>query len=286
MIGIKNLAFVLPLLSALSTYALEVEGFTPDKEVVYKTIGDVELKISIFEPSEQSPEDKRPAIVFFFGGGWRKGSPSQFYPHCEYLASRGMVAMSADYRVFSRQQTSPRECVKDGKSAVRWIRQHATELGIDPDKVIAGGGSAGGHVAATTGTTTAFNEEGEDQAISSVPNALVLFNPVFDTSQDGYAYERVKEYWQDISPMHNINKNTPPTIVFLGTKDELIPVSTAEKYKQIMNEKGIRCDLELYEGQKHGFFNYKSKEFYTDTIKEMDRFLASLGYLEGEPTVE
>lgn len=270
----------------LSTYALEVEGFTPDKEVVYKTIGDVQLKLSIFTPPDYTSEDKLPAIVFFFGGGWNSGSPSQFYPHCEYLASRGMVAMSADYRVFSRQQTSPRECVKDGKSAVRWIRQHASELGVDPDKVVAGGGSAGGHVAAATGTTMAFNEEGEDLAISSVPNALVLFNPVFDTSQDGYAYERVKEYWQDISPLHNINKNTPPTIVFLGTKDELIPVSTTEKYKQIMNEKGIRCDLELYEGQKHGFFNYPSKENYANTVKKMDRFLASLGYLEGKPTVE
>jgi len=121
-----------------------VEGFTPDKEVVYKTIGDVELKISVFSPSDHSPDDKRPAIVFFFGGGWESGSPSQFHPHCEYLASRGMVAMSADYRVFSRQHTSPRECVKDGKSAVRWIRQHAAELGVDPDKVVAGGGLPAG----------------------------------------------------------------------------------------------------------------------------------------------
>jgi len=266
--------------------ALEVEGFTPDKEVAYKTIGDVQLKLSIFTPLNFTPTDKRPAIVFFFGGGWNSGSPTQFYPHCEYLASRGMVAMSADYRVASRNNTSPRECVKDGKSAIRWIRQHAAELGIDPNRIAAGGGSAGGHVAATTGTTTAFNEEGEDLTISSVPNAMVLFNPVLDTGPDSHAYERVKDYWQDISPMHNITENTPPTIVFLGTKDDIIPVECAEKFKKQMNEKGVRCDLELYEGQKHGFFNYTSKENYTDTVKKMDRFLASLGYLEGEPTVK
>jgi len=266
--------------------ALEVEGFTPDKEVAYKTIGDVQLKLSIFTPPDFTPVDKRPAIVFFFGGGWNSGSPTQFYPHCEYLASRGMVAMSADYRVASRNNTSPRECVKDGKSAIRWIRQHAAELGIDPNRIAAGGGSAGGHVAATTGTTTAFNEEGEDLTISSVPNAMVLFNPVLDTGPDSHAYERVKDYWQDISPMHNITENTPPTIVFLGTKDDIIPVECAEKFKKQMNEKGVRCDLELYEGQKHGFFNYTSKENYTDTVKKMDRFLASLGYLEGEPTVK
>lgn len=282
----KLFCFSLLLLFTCSVYALDVEGFTPDKEEVYKTIGDVQLKVSIFNPPDLKPTDKRPAIVFFFGGGWKSGSPSQFYPHCEYLASRGMVAMSADYRVFSRQHTSPRECVKDGKSAVRWIRQHAAELGIDPDRIAAGGGSAGGHVAAATGTTTAFNEEGEDLTISSVPNALVLFNPVIDTSPAGYAHDRVKEYWKEISPMHHISENTPPTIVFLGTKDDLIPVSTAEKYKQTMNEKGIRCDLELYEGQKHGFFNFKSKDNYTDTVKKMDRFLASLGWIKGDPTPE
>jgi len=283
-IRINLVAFFLMTFAA---NALEVEGFTPDKEVVYKTIGDVQLKLSIFTPPDYAPTtDKRPAIVFFFGGGWNSGSPTQFYPHCEYLASRGMVAMSADYRVFSRQQTSPRECVKDGKSAIRWIRQHAAELGIDPNRIAAGGGSAGGHVAAATGTTTAFNEEGEDMTISSVPNALVLFNPVLDTGPDSRAYDRVKEYWQDISPMHNISKNTPPTIVFLGTKDDIIPVESAEKFKNQIIEKGVRCDLELYEGQIHGFFNYTSKENYTDTVKKMDRFLASLGWLQGKPTLE
>lgn len=287
MTNMTKLSCTLVLLAvALSTRALEVKGFTPDKEVVYKTVGDVELKMSIFTPPAHSPADKRAAIVFFFGGGWKSGSPTQFYPHCEYLASRGMVAMSADYRVFSRQHTSPRECVKDGKSAVRWIRQHAAELGIDPAKVLAGGGSAGGHVAAATGTTTAFNEEGEDMSISSIPNALVLFNPVIDTSPEGHAHDRVKEYWQEISPMHNINETTPPTIILLGTRDDVLSVETAEKYKQRMEEKSLRCDLELYEDQKHGFFNFSKKANYTDTVKKMDRFLASLGYLDGEPTVE
>jgi len=96
----------------------------------------------------------------------------------------------------------------------------------------------------------------------------------------------VKEYWQEISPMHNINNNTPPAIVFLGTKDDVVPGESAEKFKKRMNEKGLRCDLELYEGQKHGFFNYTSKENYADTVKKMDWFLASLGWLKGEPTLE
>ena len=220
--------------------------------------------------------------MFFFGGGWTGGSTAQFYKQSEYLASRGMVAMCADYRTGGKHKTSPRECVKDGKSAIRWIRQHAKELGVDPDMLAAGGGSTGGHVAAATGTVKGFDEKGEDVSISSRPNALVLFNPVFDNGPGGYGYDRVKEYWKEFSPMHNIDENTPPTIVFLGTRDDLIPVATAERYKKIMEELKIRCDLHLYANQVHGFFN---RARYRETLLETDKFLASLGYLKGKLTL-
>lgn len=267
-----------------SVYAAEKTA--PDKVLTFKKIGETELQLHVFTPEAHKASDKRPAIVFFFGGGWNGGSPRQFYPHCRYLASRGMVAMSAEYRVKSRNKTTPRECVKDGKSAVRWIRQHAEELGIDPTLIAAGGGSAGGHVAAATGTTKGFEEDGQDLKVSSRPDALVLFNPVYDNGPSGYGHSRVKEYWRDFSPMHNIDAKTPPTIVFLGTKDKLIPVKTAKEYKRLMEEKSRRCDLHLYEGQPHGFFNYSRTDNYTKTVIEMDRFLASLGYLKGEPTLQ
>lgn len=264
--------------------------FAPDSMMTYKTVTDKkgnssDLKLHFFFPANHYPGRKRPAIVFFFGGGWNGGSPDQFYPHCDYLASRGMVAISAEYRVKSRNNTSPRECVKDGKSAIRWIRQNAANLGIDSYKLAAGGGSAGGQVAAATGTVKGFEEEGEDQSISSRPNALVLFNPVFDNGPDGYGYDRVKNYWREFSPLHNLTENTPPTIVFLGTNDKLIPVSTAEKYKQQMETNGRRCDLHVYDGQGHGFFNSWHKAYYNKTVIEMDRFLASLDYLESEPAI-
>lgn len=279
-----KLILTVMLMFSYSAYAKE--QITPNETLTYKKIGEIELKLHVFNPENHKQTDQRPAIVFFFGGGWNGGSPSQFYAHCNYLASRGMVAISAEYRVKNKHKTTPQECVKDGKSAVRWIRYHANELGVDPGKVIAGGGSAGGHVAAATGTVKGFEEEGEDLSISSKPNALVLFNPVFDNGPDGYGYERVKEYWRDFSPMHNIAENTPPTIVFLGTKDSLIPVSTAENYKKEMESKGRRCDLHLYKDQPHGFFNYSRKDNYRKTVIEMDRFLTSLGYLKGEPTLK
>ncbi len=267
-------------------------GFEGAAVETYKKAGDVRLDLSIFVPEGHKGSDRRPAAVFFFGGGWVSGSPSQFVPHARYLASRGMVGMVADYRVKSRHGTTPFECVKDGKSAVRWIRKNAVRLGVDPERIAAGGGSAGGHVAAATGTLEGIEQEGEDLSVSSKPNALLLFNPVFDNGPEGYGYDRVKDRYKEISPLHNIREGAPPTIVFLGTRDKLIPVSTAQEYQARMKKAGSVCELRLYEGQAHGFFNYRAKgsggeasPYYAKTVVEMDRFLHSLGWLEGEPTL-
>ena len=281
MIKLPRLLLACLVLTSASASASAKDN--PDKEVVYKTVGDKKLSLFIFNPEGHKASDKRPAIVFFFGGGWNGGSPSQFYPQSRYLASRGMVAICADYRTKKSAGTDPRKCVQDGKSAVRWIRSNAKDLGIDPDKLAAGGGSAGGHVAATTGTNTKFDEPGEDSSVSCRPNALVLFNPVYDNGPKGYGHDRVKAYWKDFSPMHNLSKETPPTITFLGTKDNLIPVSTAEDYKKRMKDLGVRSDLHLYDGEPHGFFN---KAKYDETVLETDRFLTSLGYLKGKPTLK
>ncbi len=253
----------------------------PDQSLVYKTVGDVQLKMDIFLPAGDEKVAQRPALVMFFGGGWVGGSTSQFYKQAKYLASRGMVVFCADYRVRSRHQTTPAECVKDGKSAMRWVRANAEKWKVDPARIAAGGGSAGGHVAAATATVDGFEEEGEDLSVSCRPNALILFNPVYDNGPDGYGNDRVKDYWRQISPLHNLSKETPPTLVFFGTKDKLIPVATAESYRDKMNSLGGDCELHLYEGAEHGFFN--SGGAFADTLKKADLFLVRLGYLEGEP---
>lgn len=256
---------------------------------IYKHASGDDLYLYIFNPQGHDPsKDKRPAIVFFFGGGWNGGNPGQFKQHAAYLASRGMVAIVADYRVSSRQQTTARECVADGKSAIRWVRENAARLGVDPDRIAAGGGSAGGHVAAATGIISGMNDSADDDSISSKSNALVLFNPVYDNGPDGWAHDRVKDYWQQISPMHNIDKTDPPNIVFLGTKDKLIPVSTAEKFQAKMKAAGVKSELHLYKDQPHSFFNESKggRVIFLDTIRKMDAFLVANGYLDGTPTEE
>ncbi len=251
----------------------------------YKTASGDELKIYIFSPKNHDPaKDSRPAIVFFFGGGWSGGSPGQFEQHCRYLAARGMVAMTADYRVKTRQRTTPKECVADGKSALRWVRQNAKRLGVDAQKVAAGGGSAGGQVATATGMVDGFDDPSDDAKISSKANALVLFNPVYDNGPDGWGHSRVTDYWEAFSPAHNITADDPPAVVFLGSKDKLIPVATAEKFRDDMKKLGLASTLHVYEGHGHGFFNQsKGKaEIFQDTVRKMDAFLAEIGYLEGE----
>jgi acetyl esterase/lipase len=268
------------LLCGTAVLAEDSDSLRPDKRVVYKEVGGTKLELHLFLPPGHKAGDTRAAILFFFGGGWNGGTPSQFYGQCQHLAARGMVAISAEYRVASRHRTTPQECVMDGKSAIRWVRTQAKVLGVDPQRIAAGGGSAGGHVAAAAAMTDGFEEPGEPTGVSARPNALVLFNPVFDNAPGGYGHDRVKAYWKEFSPLHNITKSAPPTVIFLGTNDDLIPVKTAQEYKRLMEEKGNRCDLHLYEGQAHGFFNAKNKEYYAKTLKEADRFLVSLNYLQ------
>lgn len=263
--------------------SVDLNSAKPDKLLEYKKVGDVSLKLHAFFPGDHKTTDQRAAIVFFFGGGWNGGTPSQFYKQSRYLASRGLVAFCAEYRTKSKHQTPPKVCVQDGKSAIRFVRSHAKEFGVDPKRIAAGGGSAGGHVAAATATVKGFDETTDSLDVNPRPNALVLFNPVYDNSEKGYGYDRVKEYWKEFSPMHNLSQDTPPTIVFLGTNDKLIPVATGKSFQKQMKELGCRSDLHLYDGQPHGFFN--RGEPFVDTVEKMDEFLVSLKYLEGASTI-
>jgi acetyl esterase len=258
------------------------------KTEIYKKVGTLELTMKLFYPSGSNSDKSLPAIAFFFGGGWNSGSIDQFKPHAGYLASRGMIAVLVDYRVKSRQGTTPFEAVADAKSAIRYLRANAARLGINPDYIAAGGGSAGGHLAAAAGNDPGLDESGEDLSVSSKPDALVLFNPVFDNGPDGFGFLACggEAHYREISPLHNIRSGAPPTIVFLGTADKLIPVSTAQLYKEKMEKAGSRCDLFLYEGQAHGFFNAGKNDdkYFKLTLYQTDLFLTSLGFLKGTPS--
>ena len=277
-------------------------GYPPEfsgaQAVTFKTVGDTKLALYVFNPEGHKASDSRPVIVFFFGGGWTSGSPGQFEQQCRYLASRGMVAITADYRVASRHNVKAAQCVADAKSAIRYVRAHAKELGVDPKRIAAGGGSAGGHIAGCTGTLPELDEPTEDAKVSSVPDAMVLFNPALTLAPvDGNDFggfgarlpaEKLGAEPAAISPTHNVKAGVPPTIVFHGKADSTVPFSTVEVFAAAMKKAGNRCEVAGFEGQQHGFFNFGKGDnsMFRETVKQADKFLASLGWLKGEPTVD
>ena len=203
--------------------------------------------------------------------------------------------MAADYRVSSRHGTKAIQCVADAKSAIRWVRSNASELGVDQHRLVAGGGSAGGHLAACTGVVSGMEEPGEDTSVSSRPDALVLFNPPLALAPIESKHplgeratkieERVGGDPQKISPYHHVQAGQPPAIIFFGTEDDLL--QGAKLFQRASQRAGNRCELLTWDGARHGFFNYgrdRNKPF-AETVREADLFLASLGYLEGDPTI-
>ena len=256
---------------------------------VYKKVDGRELKAYVVTPPGWKQTDQRPAIVFYFGGGWVKGSPSQFNEQSQYLASRGMVSIEVEYRLLDSATTEPPVvCVRDAKSAMRWVRGHTGELGIDPKRIASSGGSAGGHLAAFVGIVDGLDDPQDDLSVSARSNAMVLFNPVFDNGPSGWGYKRVGSRYKEFSPFHNVSAAAPPAIVFVGSEDNLVPVTTVEAFKAAMEKAGVRCETRVYEGQAHGFFNSRRTggKYCYETLLAADKFLASLGWLSGPPTLK
>ena len=268
----------------LGSTVFAAEG-TPDVKIMtYKTIGDRELQIHIHYPPGWKASDSRPGIIFFFGGGWNGGKIEQFQPQAEYLAGRGIVAARADYRVKSRDGVTPDKCVEDARSAVRWMRLNAGRLGIDPKKLIASGGSAGGHLAACMMIPKSVEADSDDLSISTIPQAMVLFNPVlsFENEQLLKRLNGDEQLARKISPTRYLDKNSPPAIILFGTNDRL--KLFGDEYWKKAEAIGVRAEKYLAEGQGHGFFN--RSPWTENTLLAVDKFLTSLGFLKGEPTIE
>lgn len=292
--------------TAQSNYPPELPGSTP---LVYKTLGDVELKIWTYKPDgHDASKDKRPAVVFFFGGGWKAGTPAQFEKHCQYLAARGIFAATADYRVASRHGVKADACVEDAKSAVRWLRANSADLGIDPDRICAAGGSAGGHTACCTALIEGLDAQNEDLSVSSVPNAMALFNPAvmiaplddfeatIDTEKFVDIASRTGVPPAEISPIHHVRSKLPPTIIFHGKADTTVPYSTVAEFTKRMKAAGNRCELNGFAEAPHGFFNARasnnpqksdrSNQWNRRILLQLDNFLTSLNWLDGSSHVK
>ncbi len=249
------------------------------KALVYKETPQGALVLTPYLPGDWAKGQARAGIVFFPGGGWTGGTPTQFAPQAHALADRGMVCFCADYRVMSRHAVLAPTCVEDGKSAIRWLRQHADELGLDPGRLVAAGGSAGGHVAACAAIIPGFDDPSEDLSISSAPDAIALFNAALDVAADPalaarFGSEAVAER---LSPLRHIRPGLPPAWLTHGSEDVVVPCRQAHQFVNLMLDAGNSVTFLEAPGAAHGFYN--GPPWQALTLDSLQVFLEGLGYI-------
>jgi acetyl esterase/lipase len=268
-----------PVLARADYIASRLPNLTPDQVVVYKRVDDRELELRIFLPEGWTATDQRPCLHMIHGGGWGGMDPSRMYPFAADFAKRhGMVGISVQYRLYKSGTATVFDCVKDARSSVRYVRAHAAELGIDPSKIIVSGGSAGGHLAASTALFDKVNEDTDDLNVSCHPDAMVLLFPVIDTSAEGYGQAKIGERWQDLSPVHRVRAGLPPTLTFHGTGDTVTPFAGAKAFHEAMLAAGNESVLDVNEGGKHGYLMFE-EALYEDSHTKTAAFLTRLGFL-------
>lgn len=252
---------------------------------VYKITPQDTLTMDIYYPGDYDRQPL-PAVVFFFGGGWTGGNRSHFSPHSKYLASRGMIAITPDYRIKGKHGTRPQEAVMDARSAMRYVKQRAEELGVDTTRLAAGGGSAGGHLALATAILEGFDDPNDPRGISPMPDALLLFNPVVNTTSEGFGASLVGEDTVHLSPYHRMLPNVPPVLIFHGEADTTVPLDNIHALKAKMEALLIPHRIFTYAGQKHAFFNLNRQggKYFRETLYQTDLFLSERQYLIGQPT--
>ncbi|MES2596180.1 MAG: alpha/beta hydrolase [Verrucomicrobiota bacterium] len=269
---------LLTLFSLLTCLAFAAEE-EPGKVYVYKQSGSKPQEMEIYFPPNWEPaKNKVPGLIMFHGGGWGGGTLSQFRYACRYFATRGIVTATVTYQLAVKKDASPgqsrkRVCITDAKSAIRWMKQHAGELGIDPARIITGGGSAGGHICMLATNNPGLNDPADPKDIDTSVVAYLLFNPAF-TADDAPDAE--------VDVLKHLTAKLPPAIMFFGTNDPWKKGSDAA-LKHLKELGNTTTELWLAEGQAHSFFN--RAPWQNLTISEADRFLVRLGLLSGGPSL-
>ncbi len=276
---LRAFLFLAPVFSlTIAVSALPSNSREPDTQWIYKSISGKDLKMDVFLPMGFAKAEKKfPTIVIFHGGSWAEGESNWHWPDCTYWSKRGMVAVSVDYRLKNRDQVQvPLECVKDAKSAIRFLRSNSDRLKIDPKRIVAMGDSAGGQLAAATATLTdpKSNDDAYDLSISCIPQAVVLTCPWFKTAPD-------------MCPPKHLKQGSPPFITFAGGSDTAIPVAEMIEFHELLKEKDIVSELYIGNQGKHGFCNGRNpyNRFFYWSVELTDRFLVKQGILGGASMV-
>ena len=208
------------------------------------------MDVHLFVPSPPS-DAPRAAIVLFHGGGWTVGDATWIYGTARLLAEQGMVAVSVEYRLSNQEEVTPFDAVADARAAIRWVRREAARLGVDQERIAAGGISAGGHLAASTAT---FDEPSGDP-VSARPDLLVLSSPAVAVSGDGWFRKLAGGAARAaaLSPELHVRHGMPPAIVLQGAEDSVTPAAGAERFCTAMRRVHTTCEMHVYPEVGHLF---------------------------------
>ena len=286
---LKAIGIVALLVAAGGSLLFLWPNRTVPERVVYRTVDDFNLSLDIYRPTGWAKTDRRPCVVWFFGGGWEVGGPLQFSKQAERISQLGLVSFTPDYRVRSRhgKMSTPLDSVADAEFSIRWIRDHAHELGIDVDRIAVGGGSSGGQLAAACAVLQSnTSDQTGDPDASYTPNAPILYNPVLDFEIPAIQKRASPTQMTSlgtISPIHQMKQPLPPTIIFHGTADSIVPIRTSENFVKQARELGSETvDLIRYPGKAHEFYlnGPGSRSGFNSTMDEVKEFLTRLGWLK------
>lgn len=262
-----------PALPQIS-YQLQGEQLTASAEkLLYKSTPQGDLYFYLLRPQTKRKK-ALPAIIYFCGGGWVQQSVAAQIPTAAWFRDHGIIAIGAEYRVKSVHGTTPLECIKDAKSAVRYVRLNAKRLGIDPNKIILAGGSAGAHIAICT-QIDGGDEPGEDLSVSTKPNALVLHNPVLG---EGFGSDFFNLH-PEFSPIVQVKNGWPPTVLSCGTADKTTPYEYAQKFEGLMKTADNTCELITVKDADHGCDWPVSNPNFLPVLTEMTKFLQKEKFL-------
>jgi acetyl esterase len=257
----------------------------------YKKVTGSELHVDVFRPDHPRPPAGHPVIAFFHGGGWVFGRPAEFHDACRRYAAKGFVTFSFQYRLSVKADgTYPHpgitlvESVKDARSAIRWLRANAAELGIDPVRIVVAGQSAGGQLAWGTVLFDTINEADDDLQISPRADALLLYSSNYNTIEawaDVIMDRRRSEIWS-VSPYHNLKAGLPPALAFHGNKDSMVGLYIAQRFAARTRELGNPFELVTLDGRDHylgeGSGTY-ARYFDEAILERTDEFLRQHGFM-------
>jgi acetyl esterase/lipase len=258
-----------------------------EKDVVYGEAGGQKLLLDVYRPDNQ---EVLPAVVFVHGGGWSGGNKRDFGDLAAGLTKAGYVSFSVGYRLVTREGNTYPAQLDDVQRAVRWIRAHAKQYNVDPNRIGALGASAGGHLVALLGTReTRDNSDAALAAYSSRVNCVIdIFGPtdftVPNTLSDeargivvnflGKTREEAPEIYRDASPITHIDKKTVPFLIFHGTADPLVPLDQSQRFHDALRRANIESTFIPFEGEGHGFKKKENNDkFVAESLAFLNRHL-------------